>query len=230
MATASTVASLDPEAAAAASIAPLGLNFRKVQGLYSAIESSDLSGSDPELQRRLREALALCEVALMQVVHLDVFSKNELLEDVNTGDIKLLLLAFYRGEMLLRLVDQPPDHEKRVRLIEEALAGLRGFLGDLERLEALPKVAKESWEAFGTEGIDAGSMRQQKIARMKASKAARERMEALAKQLGAKDEDEDTDELEREQVLLLIETCCHTALDSIRSADQELEMLQQVRS
>ena len=29
-----------------------------------------------------------------------------------------------------------------------------------------------------------------------------------------------------EQVLLLIETCCHTALDSIRSADQELEMLQ----
>ena len=222
-------ASLDPQAAAAASIAPLGLNFRKVQGLYSGIESSDLSGSDPELQRRLREALALCEVALMQVVHLDVFSKNEVLEDVNTGDIKFILLAFYRGEMLLKLTDQPPDHEKRVRVLEEALAGLRGYLGDLERLEALPKVAKESWAAFGTEGIDAGSLREQKIARMKASKVARERMAVLAKQL-SQDPDEDTDELEREQVLLLIETCCHTALDSIRTADQELEMLQQVRS
>ncbi|KAL3929634.1 MAG: hypothetical protein SGPRY_001876 [Prymnesium sp.] len=207
--------------------APLGLNFRRVQEHFCAIESSSLSSSEAAYQHRLREALALCDVALRQVVQLDVFSKNEVLDDVNTGDMKLLLLGFYRGEMLLRLVDVPPDHAKRLKILEQALAALRGFLGDLERLEALPKSAKESWDAADADTMDAGTMRQLKITRMKASRAAQQRMAVLAKQMKSPEQDDDTDDLEREHIMLMIETCCHTALDSIRSSEQELDMLQQ---
>ena len=211
----------------AAATQPLGLNFRRVQAQYSAIESSTAGGSDPELQQRIRAALALCEVGLMQVVHLSVFSPNEILDDVNTGDIKLLMLAFYRGELLLRLVHPPEEQGRRVEVLQEALLGLRGFLGDLERLQALSDAARASWEVQG-ETPDASTVRELKIARMRASRAARARMEVLSKRMGSEEADDDGDELEREHVLLLIECCCHTALDSIRSAEQELDMLQQV--
>ena len=214
-------------AKASAEVLPLGLNFRRMQAHYNAIESSDAGGGDPELQQRIREALALCEVALMQVVNLSVFSPNEVLDDINTGDIKLLLLAFYRGELLLRLVHPPEEQARRLEVLEEALAGLRGFLDDLQRLEALPTSARPSWESHGSAG-DASVMRTQKIERMRANRAAKQRMEVLARQMKSEDMDEDMDEMERENVLLLIESSCHVALDSIRSAEQEVDMLQQV--
>lgn len=53
-------------------------------------------------------------------------------------------------------------------------------------------------------------------------------MEELAKRLKSQDDDNDADEFERDHMLLLIECCCHTALDSIRSAEQEVDMLLQV--
>ena len=215
----------------AADAAPLPLNFRKAQRIYGEVESSELGGADPALQAKVAEALALCEVALRQVVHLCVFSPNEATDDINTTDLKYLLLPFYRGELLLRLSDQ----SKRTEALGEALSCLRGFLADLERLEALAPEVRDGWEAAsGGDGAaaaaDAAKVREHKIARLKAGRAARQRMEELARRASADPdgEGEEADELEREQVLLLVQCCCHTALDSIRAAEQELDMLQQI--
>ena len=49
-----------------------------------------------------------------------VFSQNELAEDVNTGDLRYLLLPFYRGELLVRVTDQ----NRRMELLTEALLGI----------------------------------------------------------------------------------------------------------
>ena len=205
---------------------PLSLSFRKAQALYNDIEGTSLSGNDPKLQERITQALALCEAALRQVTALSVFSQNELVDDINTGDLRYLLLPFYRGELLLRVTDQP----RREALLGEALACLRGFLDDLQRLQALPPGMSRSWQAEGP--VDQATMRNQKVERFKANKLNRARMEVLAGRLRragqTEEEEEDGEELEREHVLLLLQCCTHTAFDSIRAAEQELDMLQQV--
>ena len=228
---------------------PLSYNFRAAQAAYLEVESSRLPGNDAGLQKRVGEGLALCEASLVQVESESIFSSNELGEDINTGDLKYLLLPFWRGELLLRVCDQA----KRREALREALKTLRGFLADQERLELLAPEAK-GWREMGSSAsADPAAVRTGKIARMKAGKAAKQRMEVLAGKLKAKgrpgggaggggagggsDSDDagdddaasaDVDELEREQLRLMLQVACHTGIDSIRAAEQEAEMLDQI--
>ena len=211
---------------------PLAWTFRSAQAAYNWVLSSDLSSADAVLQRKIGEGLTLCEAALVQVSKQDIFSPNETIQDVNTGDLKYLLLPFYRGELLLRLADQ----SKRVAALREALPCLRGFLGDLERLEMLT-TENQGWQQMGAAASsDPAAVRTAKIARHKASKAANEKMAAIAEKLAKKagrtdgddDEEDDTDELERENLMLMLQCSCHTAIDSIRAAEQEADMLRQI--
>lgn len=225
----------DPSPAAAAAARPLVANFRAVQVIYNEVNNSQLSTNDAGLQQRVMEGLARCEVALLQVERLAVFSPNELGEDINTGDLKYLLLPFFRGELLLRVVNQP----KRVQSLGEALRCLHGFVADQERLELLAPEAR-GWKEMGASASnDPAAVRDQKIARYKASKAAKQRMELLGEKLAkagkragdeeaGDDDDEDVDELEREQLTLLLHSCVFTAIDSIRAAEQELDMLERI--
>ena len=209
-------------------------NFRKSQAIFNEVQNSKLSSNNPELQNRIIEGLGLCEAALMQVANNDIFSPNELGEDINTNDLKYLLLPFYRGELLLRVSDQ----SKRREALREALLGLRGFMKDQERLELLQPEAID-WQAMGGSASNPAEVRNQKIARFKANKAAQEKMAAVQEKLakagsrardGSDDDEEedDGDSLEREHVLLLLQICCCTAMDSIRTAEMEADMLAQI--
>ena len=71
---------------------PLSLNFRKAQAYYNDVEGTSLSGNDPKLQEQVTQGLALCEAALRQVSAQSIFSQNELVDDLNTGDLRYLLL------------------------------------------------------------------------------------------------------------------------------------------
>ena len=226
--------------ARAISTRPVALNFRQAQAAYSEVTDSSLGGADEALQKRIGEGLALCEATLVQVEAHAIFSTNEVADDINTGDLKYLLLPFYRGELLLKVCDQT----KRPDALKEALTTLRGFLKDLERLELLSAECSD-WESFSTgASTDPASVRNQKIARFKANKLAKQKLEELSGKAAAKakrrthrrtanlddddDDDDDDDEIEREQMLLLLQTCCHTAIDSLREAVQEQEMLAQI--
>ena len=219
--------------AIASSTRPLGLTFRLAQAAYTEVDASTLPSTDAGLQARVLAGVGLCETALVQVERQDIFSSNELAEDVNTVDLKYLLLPFYRAELMLRVCDQP----KRLASLREALKSLRGFVGDQERLELLAPEAK-GWQQMGAAASsDPATVRTQKIARLKASKAAKQRLELvrakLAKRRGdgegdGEEEEDGDDDLEREQQLLLLQSAVHTALDSIRAAEQEAEMLAQI--
>ena len=209
---------------------PLSLNFRKAQAYYNDVDGTSLSGNDPKLQEQVTQGLALCEAALQQVTAQSIFSQNELVDDLNTGDLRYLLLPLYRGELLLRVTDQ----SRREALLGEALACLRGFLDDLMRLEVLPREVARSLEAQseGAGPTDLATLRDLKVARFRANKINKARMEVLAGRLRragqTEEEEEDGEEIEREHMLLLIGCCTHTALDSIRAAEQEHDMLKQV--
>lgn len=151
---------------------PLSLNFRKAQALYNDVDGTSLSGNDPVLQERVTQALALCEAGLRQVTAQSVFSQNELVDDLNTGDLRYLLLPLYRGELLLRVTDQ----SRREALLGEALACLRGFLDDLQRLEVLPREVSRSLQAAESTGpADLATLRDLKVARFKANKVNKAR-------------------------------------------------------
>ena len=90
---------------------------------------------------------------------------------------------------------------------------------------------------MGGAAADPAEVRNQKIARMKANKAAKARLEIVEKKLALRrgvdeerddDDDEDGDELEREQAKINLQSAVHTALDSIRSGEQEADMLKQI--
>ena len=219
--------------ASALSARPLSINFRATQAAYYEVDGSTLGGADPALQQLVGKGLALCEAALMQVENQAIFSSNERADDINTCDLKYLLLPFYRGELLLRVANQ----DKRYEALREALKCLRGFVADLERLEMLTEENK-GWQEMGASASsDPATVRNQKIARLKANKAAKQQLEVLAAKLGKRgkggdegegEEDGDDDELEREQLALQIQCACHTALDSVRAAEQEADMLKQI--
>ena len=226
---------------------PLSVNFRAAQQAYLEVESSTLPGNDEGLQKRIGEGLALCEASLVQVDSEAIFSSNELGEDINTDDLKYLLLPFYRGELLLRVCDQ----SKRRDALREALKTLRGFLADQDRLELLTPESKNWREMGASASSDPASVRTNKIARMKASKAAKQRMEELALRQkgrgkgrggggddgsGSDDDDDDDgggndgDEVDREELRLVLQLACHTAIDSIRASEQEAEMLEKIET
>ena len=233
---------------AALATRPLSILFRLAQNLYTTVDTSSLAGNDDSLQKQILEGLAFTEAALLAVEKQSIFSPNELGEDINTADLKYLLLPFYRGELMLRVADQ----SKRLAALAEALKCLRGFVADQERLELLAPEAK-GWQAFMGSGANAdpAGLRTQKIARLKASKAAKQQLELVQAKLSKKrggpkagtpaldpddsDEDggeeeaeEDGDDLERERQSLLLKSAVFTALDSIRAAEQEADMLKQI--
>jgi len=221
------------EAPAAPSLAtrPLSVLFRLAQAAHTAAEDSSLPGNDAGLQKRVLEGLALSEAALQAVDREDIFSPNELGEDINTRDLRYLLLPFYRGELLLRVADQ----SKRLEAVREALKSLRGFVSDQERLELLAPEAKGWQEQMAGAKVDPATVRTHKIARLKAAKAAKQALELVRTRLakrrdeaGDDDDEDDGDDLEREQTKLLLTQAVFTALDSVRASEQEADMLQQI--
>jgi len=205
--------------------------FLRAQAAYNGVNASSLSGSDPELQTKVAEGLGFADAAIQQVEKADIFSENELLQDMNTCDLKFLVLPFYRGELLQRLNEHEP--RRRIDLLDAALASLKGFLAGLSRLEALTPEVRAGWQlASSGEAADAATTRTQKIARVKAQKAAQAQLKLIGEKLekadAADDDAEHAEELQREHMLLLLETCALTALDSIRGLTQELDMLRQI--
>jgi len=223
----------------AASLAtlPLGACFSRLQAAYKEVDDAHLPGGDPGLQRRIGEGRALAQRCGALVSQLSVFSSNEELEDINTGDIKYLLVPFFEGELLLR-VQEPEErgsHEERLEQLKRASRILTHFLEDVNARKALRNEAKAGWEEQSSDRpADAGAARMLKIGRLKAARRAKEALTALlAKSLAAAaddDADADEDEADRETAMLTLECCCHTALDSLRSTAQEIEMLEMVET
>ena len=207
---------------------PLPVVWRSAQAALERAES--LNGSDQETQDIVKKGLLDAEKAARLVTALDVFSRNEQLDDINTGDIKYLMLPFFSAELLLKV----NDRKNRIAILQNAINGHKSFLDDLERLGALKPEARDSWRAERSDAHskDPSQNRTLKVSRVKAEKVAKERLQWLRQklELSSKLEEEglDADELEREHAAILLNSCAHTAIDSIRSAKQEHEMLQEM--
>eukprot|EP00290_Baffinella_frigidus_P055901 CAMPEP_0180362410 /NCGR_PEP_ID=MMETSP0989-20121125/13319_1 /TAXON_ID=697907 /ORGANISM="non described non described, Strain CCMP2293" /LENGTH=254 /DNA_ID=CAMNT_0022354461 /DNA_START=53 /DNA_END=814 /DNA_ORIENTATION=+ len=96
---------------------PLPVVFSRAKAMY---HEASQGGMSEEATRRVEKALLYLGRAERLVSAEAVFSKNEEAQDVNTPDLKYVLIPFYEGELLQRCSDIN-QRRKRLKAASEAL-------------------------------------------------------------------------------------------------------------
>ncbi|KAI8816686.1 TAP42-like protein [Fimicolochytrium jonesii] len=215
--------------------------FRRGTKLYRMLEDSPLSASDEAFQASLKETQASLTRCAALVQRLGVFSNNEILEDVNTKDLRYVLVDAYLADVIVKNVGG--DRENTLKAASQRL---ELFLGQCEQLEILSKEDKDYLENDiqldkAKKAFNPAKQREQKILRYKREKKAKATLEELESQLalqsksagkrGNEIDDEDADDdsydddLMRAIILATIDIYIQKSLEALRMIGEELELL-----
>lgn len=80
----------------------LGQLFSSSQAILNELEETTLASADPAYQEKVRDAENRLNRAYDLVHKLAIFSSNEILDDINTQDLRFLLIPAYLGEIVLK--------------------------------------------------------------------------------------------------------------------------------
>jgi len=206
----------------------LSTSFYDSYKMYSKLVK-DPDADKPE-QEDLDKLLRLLKAIAWHADRLRLFSPNEEQEDINTADLKFLLVPF----LLAETVYATQDMSLRVTALREAIVYWRAFAHDCERL----KVGHGSdLQAIGRDinaPLDPNTKRQEKIERYRRSKDLDQQVAYL---FGKKREvvgdefrwgssgtfDED---MERDLVMALLGRASASSAENSASAAAELPMLE----
>ncbi|KAK6936672.1 TAP46-like protein [Dillenia turbinata] len=213
---------------------PLPALFEQARKIHSM--ASD-SGADQETVKKGCEILQQCEEMIGK---LGLFSTNETKEDISTTNLKYLLVPFYLGELMEKIV-----LDDRVQILKVSQAKLKEFLSICEAMELLPEDGLDTANGGGPNAL--ADRRAKKIARFKRQRAAeaklleiKERKErrgrstkatALSSPVEAGEEDvlDDDGEEEREAWLMTISLAICKAFDLLEMLKKEEEMLSAIK-
>ncbi|KAI8380981.1 TAP42-like protein [Radiomyces spectabilis] len=206
---------------------PLGQLFRTGQKLLFDLEESSLASNDPAYQDQVADATARLVRVNELITRLDMFSSNELIEDVNTNDLRFLMVPAYLGNLTLKKT----GIENRKATLEIAKDYYKEFLAVCKEHQLMGKQDVEEFERHSAESkssLNPAIQRQQKIERFKREKAIREKIESLQKQLGAAEEDQDMDDMARDCILAEIDIEILKSLEQLHSINQEMVMVKEM--
>ncbi|KAJ1558300.1 hypothetical protein HK405_013996 [Cladochytrium tenue] len=224
----------DDEGGSGAGDRSLRTVFENCQRLFRALDDSDLPQKDPRFQTDVEKALSDLALCSRMVRTLGIFSSNELLEDINTGDLRFLLVDFYAGELEMLRQEGP-----RLERLRTGRARLESFLFTCYTHGALKPEDKavldgETAASASARPRDAAQQRNDKIARFRREKAAKQllaTLQARAAQaarpaVGGTGDAPADEELERELAVTLLDVCVQRAVGSLRAATDEAELLE----
>jgi len=164
--------------------------------------------------------LQLLETLVDAVRREGVFSDNELVEDVNTSDLRFILAEFMLGQACIRRAGR----ENRLGALNRGRAHLERFLASARRLGVFDKAAgEEETEKQYLDRVAAGRAyqgpsREVKIERFKQQKAAKAALEQM--------KDKKDEATQRAFWAERIRLACLEALDDVDSACKEIEVLE----
>lgn len=122
--------------------ASLAAEFARGEALYHHVVDGDaLAGCGGSGAHAHDESAHVAEgvSALLAAARLvrdeGIFSPNETLDDIHTGDLRYLLVEFFLGGLRART----PDVGARARALTDARAGLAAFIADVVRRGVLPR-------------------------------------------------------------------------------------------
>lgn len=81
----------------------LGQLYSAGQSILTELEDTSLSSIDPAYQAKVNTGIQQLTRANHLVTQLDIFSDNELLDEINTNDLKFLLVPAYLGDLTLKM-------------------------------------------------------------------------------------------------------------------------------
>ncbi|XP_028922919.2 immunoglobulin-binding protein 1 [Ornithorhynchus anatinus] len=190
--------------------------------LLDEVEASSEPAAARQVQDKVKLGLSLLDQAARMVEQLDLFSRNEELEEVASADLKYLLVPALRGALTLKQV--VPG--QRLEQVQRARAHFADFLKrcqDYQLTAAEPPAARPAGPPGARPGlVAAAAHRRAKIERYKQKKEAESQLAALR---GAVDGGRADEEQLRAYYLLHVQKWVGTSLDEIESIDQEAEIL-----
>lgn len=136
-----SMSDLDAHARAAADEAQsaMAAAFAAAQAAFVALERAPLPDAIAQ-QQRVRDTLVQVLTLHYRVQQCNLFSANEELDDVSTGDLKYALLPFFLGDLCLKITDDSRDAHLR--------ASTRFYLTFLRQCANFKILSPPDWRAY----------------------------------------------------------------------------------
>uniref|UniRef100_UPI003BB97FB4 immunoglobulin-binding protein 1 isoform X1 n=1 Tax=Pogona vitticeps TaxID=103695 RepID=UPI003BB97FB4 len=202
--------------------------------LLEEVESgAEPSSGAPAVQRKVQRGIVLLERAARAVTELQLFSRNEELEEIPSVDLRFMLVPALLAALILKQVNP----NKRLEHVERARACFMDFLRVCKDYEVVPfelprepedsESAGTSWSSPApasdqTALLTMASNRKAKIERYKQKKELENQLASLKAFI---DSGQAAEEQIREFYLLQIKKWVSTSLEEIESIDQERAIL-----
>ncbi|KAI9030722.1 TAP42-like protein [Phycomyces nitens] len=212
----------------------LGQLFSRSQATLNSLEETQLASVDPAYQQQVIQAIEQLQQADALVTRLAIFSSNEFLDDINANDLRFLLIPAYLGELILK-----QTNGDRRKILIDAKDAFHRFLATCQEHQLIQKQDMADLEASLEDkkrAIPAAQQRNEKIARYRREKAAREKLIQLRDRLllsesrQTKDPEEDDDDVEREIVVALIDIHILKSLEHLHAIHQEMMMVKEMEA
>ncbi|KAM8848097.1 immunoglobulin-binding protein 1 [Synchiropus picturatus] len=199
---------------------------------FEEVDRTDEPLASHGVQVKVRRGIVALEETSSMVAQLDLFSRNEDLEEVATADLKYFLSSPLLGALTLKITGK----DKRLEALRAARAYFMDFLTrckeyNLSKFE-LPSTEKQSSgqsqppaakpSSSQADLVAMAAQRQAKIERYRQKKELEARLDDVRKVVDSGQADEETS---RDFYLLNIRRWVTVSLEEIESIDQEIEIL-----
>ncbi|XP_026186996.1 immunoglobulin-binding protein 1 [Mastacembelus armatus] len=203
--------------------------------IFEEVESTNEALGSNSVQVRVKRGISMLEEASRMASQLDLFSRNEDLEEVATADLKYLLLPALLGALTMKQVSR----DKRLDIVQTARVYFMDFLRrckdyNISQFE-LPKSTHENPDEnefsaaesvrCPTDLVAMAAQRRAKIERYRQKKELEARLSDIRRDV---DSGQANDEVSRNYYLLIVERWVTVCLEEIESIDQEVEILKKM--
>uniref|UniRef100_A0A3P8X000 Immunoglobulin (CD79A) binding protein 1 n=1 Tax=Cynoglossus semilaevis TaxID=244447 RepID=A0A3P8X000_CYNSE len=186
--------------------------------IFEDVDSTNEPLGSNHIQVRVKRGIAMLEDASRMVAQLELFSRNEELEEVATTDLKFLLLPALLGALSMKQTSR----EKRLNLVRTARAYFMDFLKRCREYKVSHFELPTSSAPLPSDLVAMAAQRQAKIERYRQKKELEAKLSDVRKAIESGKAD---DEVSRDFYLLNIRRWISLCLEEIESIDQEMEIL-----
>ncbi|XP_029298289.1 immunoglobulin-binding protein 1 [Cottoperca gobio] len=208
--------------------------------IFDEVDSTNEPLGSNSIQVRVKRGISMLEEASGMVAQLDLFSRNEELEEIATADLRYLLLPALLGALTMKQTGR----DKRLEIVQTSRAYFMDFLKrskeyNLSQFE-LPKLTNENTSVVEasenghstaksvpcqSDLVSMAAQRQAKIQRYRQRKELEARLTDVRR---AVDSGKADDEVSRDFYLLNVQRWVTVCLEEIESIDQEAEILKKM--
>uniref|UniRef100_A0AAX7VDI4 Immunoglobulin (CD79A) binding protein 1 n=1 Tax=Astatotilapia calliptera TaxID=8154 RepID=A0AAX7VDI4_ASTCA len=193
--------------------------------IFEEVDSTNEPLGSNSIQVKVKRGVQMLEEASRMVAQLDLFSRNEELEEIATADLKYLLLPALLGALTMKQTTR----DKRLEIVQTARAYFMDFLRRCDEYKVspfkLPDSTGEKSFPGPTNLVAMAAQRQAKIERYRQKKELEAKLSDVRRAVETGQAD---DEVTRDFYLLNVRRWVAVCLEDIESIDQEVEILKKM--